>query len=154
MPIAGILIISPPANIGESAQCQSAARIHCHEICIKSRISILYRWNQLNWARKTPSMTGGSTAICVQGELDTPKAPRSGAYNNDSFAIKSTHYSKKKNFRIKVATSEKVETSIYVDPRPLFRVAGTPRSRSDTRKHSSMEDKGSHLKRPFEIPPI
>ena len=33
-----------------------------------------------------------------------------------------------------------------MDPSPLFRVAGTPRSRSDTRKHSSMEDKGSHLK--------
>ena len=95
MPIEGILIISPPAD-GSILVSQHNANQRPEYIVTRFALSPEYplfiESTQLGW--KTPSMTGGST--CVQGELDTPKAPRSGAYNNDSFAIKSTHYSKKK----------------------------------------------------------
>ena len=97
MPIAGILIISPAAD-GSILVSQHNANQRPEYIVTRFALSPEYplfiESTQLGW--KTPSMTGGSTALCVQGELDTPKAPRSGAYNNDSFEIKSTHYSKKK----------------------------------------------------------
>ena len=97
MPIAGILIISPPAD-GSILVSQHNANQRPEYIVTRFALSPEYPFfiDGINSTGKTPSMTGGSTAICVQGELDTPKAPRSGAYNNDSFAIKSTHYSKKK----------------------------------------------------------